>query len=250
MASITNKQSKKRSLSEGDISNPPAKRVTFNPTIKTIPKDLKVDKSSRIIVIIDETGSMHSRKSATVSATKEFIETQINVKIDGEEEPSLTFVFFNLTSRTFTWDKLSKVKDSNLTNNLDSVLSSYNPDNCTALYDTLHNVFTEFEHEENNIVAIFTDGEDNSSRKPNVKQEVKTKIENLKTNKHWQFHFLTVGLDAWSANNIGQSMGLNTQVIDDTDDVSDQMSNLMRSVSQNITSSRRGNNNRFNSNPQ
>ena len=70
MASITNKQSKKRSLSEGDISNPPAKRVTFNSTIKTIPKDLKVDKSSRIIVIIDETGSMHSRTEATVSATK------------------------------------------------------------------------------------------------------------------------------------------------------------------------------------
>jgi hypothetical protein len=250
MASITNKQSKKRSLSENDIDQPPAKRVTFNPTVKPIPKDLKVDKSSRIIVIIDETGSMHSRTQATVSATKEFIESQINVKIDGEEEPSLTFVFFNLTSRTFTWDKLSKVKDSNLTDNLDSVLSSYNPDNCTALYDTLHNVFTEFEHEENNIVAIFTDGEDNSSRKPNVKQEVKTKIENLKTNKHWQFHFLTVGLDFDAANNIGQSMGLNTQVIDDDDDVNTQMGNLMRSVSQTISTSRRSNNSRFNSNPQ
>ena len=101
------------------------------------------------------------------------VEEYYTVKIDGEEEPSLTFVFFNVTSRTFTWNKLSKVKDNTLNDNLDSVLLSYNPDNCTALYDTLHNVFTEFEHEENNIVAIFTDGEDNSSRKPNVKQEVK-----------------------------------------------------------------------------
>ena len=67
MASITNKQSKKRSLSEGDISNPPAKRVTFNPKVKTILKDTKVDKSSRSIVIIDETG-----KQATISATKKY----------------------------------------------------------------------------------------------------------------------------------------------------------------------------------
>jgi hypothetical protein len=250
MASFTNKANKKRSLSEGDISNPPAKRVSFNPIVKKKSTNLKVDKSSRIIVIIDETGSMTSRKEATISATKEFIESQINVKIEGEEEPSLTFVFFNVTSRTFTWDKLSKVKDSNVTDNLDSVLSSYNPDNCTALYDTLHNVFTEFEHEENNIVAIFTDGQDNSSRKANVKEEVKTKIDNLKTNKQWQFHFLTVGLDTWSANHIGQSMGLNTQVINDTDDVSTQMGNLMRSVSQNITSSRRGNSDRLGTNPQ
>jgi len=249
MASNNEKILKKRSLSEGDIKNPPAKRVHFNEKTKSKQKEPKNNNSSRIIVIIDETGSMHSRRQATISATKEFIESQIKVKIDGEEEPSLTFVFFNVTSRTFTWNKLSKVKDNTLNDNLDSVLLSYNPDNCTALYDTLHNVFTEFEHEENNIVAIFTDGEDNSSKKANP-NSVKNKIEFLKTNKNWQFHFLTVGLDTWSANHIGQSMGLNTQVIDDDDDVSTQMDNLMRSVSQNITSSRRGISNILNSNPQ
>ena len=45
-------------------------------------------------------------------------------------------------------------------------------------------------------------------------------------------------------------MGLNTQVIDDDDDVNTQMGNLMRSVSQTISTSRRSNNSRFNSNPQ
>jgi len=237
MASLTQaKFTKKRSLSESDIGQGPAKKISFD-----IPKkeeEKEKNQSSRIIIIIDETGSMNGRRAATISGIKEFVESQLNAdKIDGEEEPSLTFVFFNTKSRTFTWDKLSQVKDTNLTNNLDTVLESYRPDNCTALYDTIHNVTNEFGHEEYNIVAIFTDGQDNSSRVATA-DSVKDKIKKLQDDSHWQIHFLTVGLDSWTANNIGQSMGLQTQAVDNTLDINEQMAQMMRGVSDNIYMSR------------
>ncbi len=159
MSSFTTQPTKKRSLSESDIGQGPAKKVSFDKPKEEEEKVKVKEQSSRIILIIDETGSMHGRRPATVSGIKEFVESQLNAeKIEGELEPKLTFVFFNTTSRTFTWDKLSQVKDTSLTNNLDTVLESYNPDNCTALYDTIHNVTKEFEHEKYNIVASFTDG--------------------------------------------------------------------------------------------
>lgn len=254
MASLTkNTINKKRSLSENDIDQQgPAKKVSF---AKPKEEEKVKEQSSRIIIIIDETGSMHGRKSATISGIREFVDSQLNAdKIDGELEPKLTFVFFNTKSRTFTWDKLSQVKDTSITNNLDTVLSSYNPDNCTALYDTIDNVTKEFEHEKYNIVAIFTDGQDNSSRA--TATNIKDKIKKMQDDLHWQFHFLTIGLEQWQANDIGQNMGLQTQAVDNTLDVADQMDNLMRSVSQNITSSRgistqlRRTHNNHNSNPQ
>ena len=252
MASLTTQNPKKRSLSENDIDQGPTKKVSFD---KPKEEEKVKEQSSRIILIIDETGSMHGRRPATVSGIKEFVESQLNAeKIEGELEPKLTFVFFNTKSRTFTWDKLSQVKDTSLTNNLDTVLESYKPDHFTALYDTIHNVTNEFGHEEYNIVAIFTDGQDNSSVA--TATNIKDKIKKMQDDLHWQFHFLTIGLEQWQANNIGDSMGLQTQAVDNTLDVADQMDNLMRSVSQNITSSRgistqlRRTHNNHNSNPQ
>ena len=229
MSSLTRKNlSKKRSLSESDINQGPSKKISF---------DVK-EQSSRIIVIIDETGSMHGRKTATISGIREFVDSQLNAeKIEGEVEPKLTFVFFNTKSRTFTWDKLSQVKSTNIENNLDTVLKSYKPDNCTALYDTIHNITNEFKNEKYNIVAIFTDGEDNSSHIATA-DSIKNKIKDLQDNSHWQFHFLTIGLDSWTANDIGQSMGLQTQAIDNSLDISEQMTQMMRGVSDNISASR------------
>jgi len=253
MASLTkNTINKKRSLSENDKEEQrPSKRVSFD---KPKEEEKKVkEQSSRIIIIIDETGSMHSRKSATISGIREFVDSQLSAeKIEGELEPKLTFVFFNTKSRTFTWDKLSQVKDKSITNNLDTVLESYNPDNCTALYDTIHNVTKEFEHEKYNIVAIFTDGEDNSSQIATA-DSVKDSIKNLKENSNWEFQFLTVGLENWQANQIGQSIGLQTQVVDTNLDVTEQMSQMMRGVSNSIYQSRNRSTQRrqaHNSNPQ
>ena len=238
MASLTQaNKTKKRSLSESDIKQGPAKKISFDIPEKKKEEEKVKNQSSRIIIIIDETGSMHTRKNATISGIREFVDSQLTVTIDGEEEPKLTFVFFNITSRTFTWDKLSQVKDTSLENNLDTVLNSYTPDNCTALYDTLHNVTNEFGHEEYNIVAIFTDGEDNSSRIASA-SSVKDKIKKLQDDSHWQFHFLTVGLDSWTANTIGQSMGLQTQAVDPNLDINTQMTQMMRGVSNNIYMSR------------
>merc|ERR1711881_818698 len=65
----------------------------------------------------------------------------------------------------------------------------YQPSGGTALYDALGCVLQAYQHEEDNIVVIITDGEDNRSRNFGAAR-VKTLVDDLTKNKGWEFSYL------------------------------------------------------------
>ena len=85
--------------------------------------------------------------------------------------------------------------------------NDYKPRGCTAFYDVLGCVldhYSEIENEENNLVAIFSDGTDTCSE-IFQEQKIAEKIEDLKFNFNWNFIFFGINA-AGSSGSAAQSM--------------------------------------------
>ena len=94
---------------------------------------------------------------------------------------------------------------------------------------------SEYANEKLNIVFCFTDGEENSSKKYKY-NNIKNQIEHLQNEKQWIFHFYGADIQTWDDNNNNYNFGIkNTHSVDFNSNVG--VTNMMRSVSQNITNS-------------
>ena len=183
--------------------------------------------SSHIIFVLDDSGSMQSCRSATISGYNEYLQLQ---KEDAKKNNIPTFVSlykFDGASvkNVFNHIEVEEVKD------LDE--NSYNPQGTTNLYDAIGGVMMRINtqlaankkaNRDSIIITILTDGHENSSKtfdNVNVKQMVE-KAEG----KNWGFMFLGANIDAFSA---GASLGFtknNTMQYDTS-----SMGNTMRSAS-------------------
>ncbi len=125
--------------------------------------DLVSDETTLFCVVLDETGSMHSNYDAVVASYAEMLSA---LKASKAADKILMSPWsFNIKSRLIHgYLPLDMVPD----------LSGYDPDGGTALYDATLDALTSliaYEQElkalgnrTQAVVAIFTDGEDNSSR--------------------------------------------------------------------------------------
>jgi len=159
----------------------------------------KTDKTPRIIIVLDETGSMQQNKPVTISSYNEWLDSNRSKEDEEENFPRFTLVRFNTKSELEEHDSVEtapRLTDSN-----------YNPSNCTALYDAIGKSINSYKDEKDNIMVILTDGEENSSRFFN-RHEVKSLLEEY-TEKHgWIFHYLGASADSWS---VGQTIGITDQ---------------------------------------
>jgi len=166
---------------------------------KLIPDSLKsADDSerSRIIMLVDETGSMQSAKAVTISSYNEWLDSNRTKEEDEDHFPKFTLVKFNTTCRMMEQDSVETA--TRLTH------ENYSPNNMTALYDAIGETLTTYKNEKDNIMVMITDGQENSSRKFNQTQ-VKKMIEEYTEKKGWIFHYLGANQDAWE---VGQSIGI------------------------------------------
>lgn len=153
----------------------------------------------RVIMIVDETGSMSSNKEVTISAYNEFLDSQrLSASEDetAEDITSFSLVKFNVNSRT---QEVPNIKDS-----VPLTSDTYKPSNCTALYDAIGDALEMYKEELDNICVIITDGQENASRRFNQKQ-VFDKIKIFTDDKGWIFQYLGANQDAFA---VGGSMNI------------------------------------------
>ena len=157
---------------------------------------------TEIICIIDRSGSMGGIADDAIGGFNTFLKTQKELP----DSASLTLVLFNETV-TIVHDGVD-IKD---VPDLDN--KTYVPSGCTALFDAIGSTITKVEarHASSQdgrpgkvIVAILTDGAENSSREF-VHKTIFDMIERQKKECRWEFMFLAANQDAFA---VSSSMGI------------------------------------------
>ena len=156
----------------------------------------KTDGVPRIIICLDETGSMGVNKAVTISSYNEWLDCNRKKNDDEDQFPRFTLVRFNTESELEEHKSVESAP--RLTN------ENYKPDNCTALYDAIGRSINSYKDEKDNIMVILTDGEENSSRLFD-RLEIKELIETYTEEHGWIFHYLGAAADSWS---VGQTIGI------------------------------------------
>lgn len=209
----------------------PPQTVTFTPPTVTLAEAFKPKragtKTSHIIFVLDDSGSMQSCRAATISGYNEYLQSQ---RKDAKETGIPTFVSlykFDGSSVKSVFDRtpVEFVKE------LDE--STYNPQGMTNLYDAIGGVMMNINSQlsENKkadrdsiIITILTDGAENSSRSFN-NQTIKQMVEKAE-GKNWGFMFLGANINAFAA---GSSLGFGVNNTMQYNTAS--MGNTMRSAS-------------------
>jgi len=154
---------------------------------------------SNIIFLIDKSGSMNRIKSDVVGGFNSFLEEQKKLNLPMK---------FWLT--LFDTDSIEKrYVDVNLDDIKELNDDTYYPNGMTNLYDAIGETLEELSHIKEALFVIFTDGQENASRKYNQVQIKKMIEEKEQTG----YHFLYLGVDFKDydkeASNIGISANLN-----------------------------------------
>lgn len=183
---------------------------------------------TEIVLIVDSSGSMEGARNDTIGGINTFIEEQ--KKLPGEA--SLTLVFF---------DSLREIKyfRQNLKDVKPLTREDYVPGGTTALIDAVCLTIDELgsklasEREEDRpehvILAIMTDGEENSSSKFSLSQlseKVKTQTDVYK----WTFFFMGANIDAFATGKQYGFAAANTMSFANSKDLSQSYALYSRSV--------------------
>ena len=128
-----------------------------------------MDDYFKIVMIIDESGSMEAIKDKIIKSINDLITEQKQVK---ERPSTFTLVKFNNTVNRI-------VKNKNLNDVVTLKSSDYIPSGTTALYDAIGDTIEWFKNEKDVLMVIVTDGQNNSS-KNYTKNQVSLMIEQKK----------------------------------------------------------------------
>lgn len=171
---------------------------------------------TKIVMIVDESGSMHRTRNDTIGGYNSFIDEQR--KVPGTAD--VTMCLFSNSSRSLM---------NNVNINKDEVkLNSRNycPNGSTALYDAIGSTITEVGktlsevpepfRPEKVVVVIMTDGEENAS-KSYTRQQINDMITHQREKYAWEFVFLGANQDAFTeASKIGIARGSTMTYSDDS----------------------------------
>lgn len=143
------------------------------------------------LIIIDESGSMHSIKKEAVDSVNETIQTIRSAqKKHEEQEHFVSLVTFNDDVKTI-YDCVPVDEVAELTS------ETYCPDCCTALYDamgiSLNALRKRVGDGDKVLVTIVTDGYENSSKEYNGRA-IKALVDELKA-KEWVFAYIGANQD-------------------------------------------------------
>lgn len=156
-----------------------------------------------ISFILDETASMMSVKSQTISGFNEYIKTLRGNK--DAKKAKFTLTKFNSTKVEIVHDGVSLDDVADLTN------ENYRPDSTTPLYDAIGQTIRVLEKKANGkgkkaekfLLVIQTDGQENASKE--YSRESIFALITEKKDAGWTFAFLGADQDAWA---VGQIIGI------------------------------------------
>jgi hypothetical protein len=148
----------------------------------------------KIVMIIDESGSMDVIRDDIIGSVNSFVSGQQKEK--GTVPTTFTLIKFNNSVKTIINNKeLSDVKKLER--------EDYVPGGGTALFDAIGNTIKKWNKVKNVLMVIVTDGQENSS-KYYSKDEINEMIKDKKTNNGWTYVYLSNDLSvAEQGNEIG-----------------------------------------------
>ena len=156
------------------------------------------------LIVLDESGSMDSVKTPTITGFNEIAQTIRGVQHQFPDQPQF------VTLVTFNGLAIKTVLDKQPANQLtDLTAEQYRPDASTPLYDALGRSLLRLEIQTENetsptvLVNILTDGEENASREFSG-AAVRTIIERLK-GRGWTFTYMGANHDV---ERVASSMGI------------------------------------------
>lgn len=147
-----------------------------------------------LVLLVDASYSMLTCKDQTISGFNEYLGTMQNsANADGING---IFATFNTMELNFHQMNCPISEIQQLTNNFD-------PNGGTPLYDAVLGTIEEvekieksFEQEPSVLIAVITDGEENSSRYTTA-EEIKSIIAKKEKENNWTFVYLGANQDAW-----------------------------------------------------
>ena len=164
-----------------------------------------------VAMILDESGSMESCRSQTISGFNEYVKT---LKEDSESDYLLSLVKFDLGAGPICRDVFIKQPIKSVT---PLASSSYTPRGSTPMYDAIGQTVNRLDDTgvTKVIVVIMTDGEENASTEFN-KDSVKKLIAQKEALGNWTFVYLGANQDAWGEATkigipVGNAINYNTQ---------------------------------------
>lgn len=152
---------------------------------------------SRIVLLLDESGSMNSQKMEVVDGINKMFNAQRELNPDGIQ---IDIFKFNTKVTHFSSGFISSMKP--FTSN------DYNPSDMTALNDAIGQAIHKYHSEEKVLMVIVTDGMENASKEYNHASMVAA-IENQRKNKNWQFIYLSENPETVQQ---GHTYGFNNKV--------------------------------------
>lgn len=158
-------------------------------------------KRENLLIILDESGSMGSTRLETIqSLTSLLNELKVKAKEDDLNIKVTLTTFNHLVTQQVTHTKLSEI-------DFDNVLSNYNPDGLTALYDAVGQSVTFLKTKKPNPtkVIILTDGYENASKEYN-QSKIAELLKDVQDNLGWTISFL--GANILDINTYVQSLNI------------------------------------------
>lgn len=142
----------------------------------------------RVEFILDESGSMAHQRKTVINGFNEQVQEMRKEELKNEVEYSVSLTKFSTETKVvFANRPLAEVKEI--------TLEDYNPGGGTALYDAVgERIDTAEEGEQNVLVYIYTDGEENASKKV-THAAVKALID-IRQKQGWGFTYFGADMDA------------------------------------------------------
>ncbi len=133
----------------------------------------------RIILLLDESGSMSSQKSEIISGVNEMIRHQRDLQ---DDDVDFSIVKFN--------DRVTRVRANTLKQIQLLTNRDYIPNGLTALYDAIGICINKYIDDKDTIMIIATDGMENAS-KEYTRTNMLDMIEKQRKTKNWNFIYLS-----------------------------------------------------------